>query len=64
MRAFCIVGDKVCSSNQGLILKSFIEKLESIPGAECYQLKFRKNGETIVCVAGPSKNKVQEYKFE
>lgn len=36
-----MVGEKVYSLNQSAILKSFIEKLESIPEGSCYQIKFR-----------------------
>jgi hypothetical protein len=35
-----------------------------MPEAGCYQLKFRKKGENIVCLTAIDKNKVQEFKFE
>ena len=40
-RYFCIVGQKVVTNNQLIILHEFIEKIKNIPNGDIYQLDFK-----------------------
>lgn len=59
-----MVGEKVYSSNQGLILKHFVEALETTPEGRCYQIKFTHKKGQIYCKAALDKKNILEYKFE